>query len=334
MKTELATEIRAVVARLKLVQDGPPKLSDNQLLRQFPDLGSTRTWRQRLAADQLDDLNLERTAEKLRRVAVILDGGLPDEIFYSKMSFAREFDARLQRLEHATNDRRILLCHTPTGVGKSVNARFAVAQKRATRAYVRMRPSWRNKIVHICKGFGRALGFEITSSNVADAESSVITSLCGQPKTIFIDQAHEGGVALMHMLRCFVDETPSRFVWLGYATAYNRVRTADTDALIEAQAFMGRCLKPIFDLYKEGISNEDAAFYLEANGGLTGPQARALAVKVAPRLREHTNLRLLDDAIYSAGKLSENGHLDPETIADEVSRLAGVARENEPEESE
>ena len=43
---------------------------------------------------------------------------------------------------------------------------------------------------------------------------------------------------------------------------------ASSDAMIEAQAFIGRCRKPIFDLYREGCQQADVVFYLEQVAGL------------------------------------------------------------------
>jgi len=302
MHTEQINEIKVIVGRLAAIQRAR-EISTGQLLREYPDVGSSKTWTDRLLplldGKALEGLHVERTLGRLKRVAAILDGGSPDEVFYPEMGFAREMFARLGKLERQTNDRRILVCLAPNGCGKSAFARWAVAQDRTRRCYVRMRPTWRNRSVHICTGIARALGLTTQSTNPAEVEHAVIEGLTSQPRTLFVDQAHEGGVQLMHELRAFVDETPSRFVYLAYDTAFKRVQTANTDALIEAQAFLGRCLKPPFDLYRNGIASEDAAFYLE-KAGMTRSQAESVTARILPVLRGHTNLRLLDDAIETA----------------------------------
>jgi hypothetical protein len=272
---------------------------------------------------KFDDLNVDKVLSRLRRVAAILDGGLPDEDFFPEMGFAREMAARVAKLERQTNDRRILVCLAPNGVGKSAFARWAVAQKRAERRMVRMRPTWRNKKAHILAGIARALGRAISTTNVADIENAVIESLTETKTTLFIDQAHEGGVALMDEIRAFVDETPSRFVWLGYMTAYQRVLTGTTDALIEAQAFLGRCMKPPFDLYQNGLLAQDIQFYLQKVGGLSKSIAESVCARINGTLRAHTNLRLLDDAIASAEAAEGNGKPLADLVVEEVSALVG-----------
>ena len=116
----------------------------------------------------------------------------------------------------------------------------------------------------------------------------------------------------MHELRAFVDETTSRFVYLAYDTAFKRVQTASTDALIEAQAFLGRCLKPSFDLYRNGILNKDVNFYLRKRGGLSASAAESVTAKILPALQGHTNLRLLDDAIQAAEAAIEAAKAAPD----------------------
>lgn len=321
--SERAQQITAIVARVAEVQRAR-KLSDRQLLEEFPDLGSTKTWRSRLLTGQLSGLNPDRLLGRLRRVAQILDGGTPDEVFYADAPFARELRARLGLLERQTSDRRILACLAANGCGKSSFARWAVAQARASRAVVRCRPTWRNRPIHICLGIARALGSDIETSNPAQAEETVVNLLRGQPRTVFIDQAHEGGVAVMHLLRAFIDETPARFVYLAYNTAFRLVLTSTTDAHVEAQAFLGRCVKPIFDAYKAGTLAEDVAFHLTRAADLSADTAASVASRVTRALRQTTNLRLLDDAIVAARASDDDDEAAADRIVESVYRLAGL----------
>jgi hypothetical protein len=331
-REQTINEIIRIRGRIKAVQD-ECKLSDNQLINNYPDIGSQKTWRHRLLEANWDELNLDRTLEKLRRVEAIIDGGMPDEVFYKDLPFAVEMRTRLVQLERQMNDRRILVCLAPNGTGKSAWSRWEVSQKRASRAWVRCRPSWRNKIIHLCNGMISALqrpsdaapeDDAVQITNVAEAEERVIRILKGAPRTVFIDQAHEGGVALMHLLRAFIDETPSRFVYLAYDTAYRRVITGSSDALIEAKAFLGRCLKPVFDLYKGGVRAEDVSFYLARVAGLRKDACDGVTKQVLATLRTHTNLRLLDDAITSAAATGKAGDPEPGEIVKQVHYLAGL----------
>lgn len=322
-REEMLAEMVAVVRRVKLVQQ-ERGLSDTKLVDEFKELGSQKTWADRLRTETFEGLNIERWLNKMRRVATILDGGSPEDEFFRHLPFAREMEARMLRLERQQGDRRILPCLAANGTGKSVFSRWAVSQSRSTRVLVRIRPSWRNKIVHLCGGIARALGEENRPSSPAAAEDVVIRMLTSHPRTVFLDQAHEGGVALMDVIRELVDETPSRFVYLAYDTAYRAVLSATTDAQIEAQAFMGRCLKPAFDLYRAGTRPEDVAVFLQEAAALSKVAAESLAPRITPALQRHTNLRLLDDAIVAARASSKSDDPPAESIREQVYRLSGL----------
>lgn len=325
-KAALLDKGRAIVARLVEIQRNR-KLSDRRLIDEYPDLGSAKTWKERLVTGTFEGLNLERTVAKLKRIEAILDGGSPDELFFPDSPFALQMRARVGLLERQTNDRRILACLAANGCGKSSYTRWCVAQaseEGKQRAWIRVRPTWRNKPLHLCLGIARALGREVETTNPAEAEEICLELLRGQARTLFIDQAHEGGVTVMHLLRGFVDETPSRFVYLAYATAFRRVMNGSTDALLEAKAFMGRCLKPTFDAYERGTLPEDVTHYLIKVGGLSKDVAAATARQLVPTLQAHTNLRLLDDAITATRMASEDDEAAPDQIIHEVYRLAGM----------
>ncbi len=315
-----------VTTRLKAIQT-ERDLSDNALIAAYPDLRSQKTWRQRLLAGRLDGLNPVRLRTRLIRIRAILDGGLPDEVFHPDAPFAVEFRARLAKLEVATNDRRILAALAANGCGKTSTTRWVLAQGAAARRLVRCRPSWRNKPLHICRGVAEVLGEKLESGSPADAEAKCIELLRAHETTLFFDQAHEAGVALMHLLRVFVDETPSRFVYLAYNTAFKQVLTGSSDAMLEAHAFLGRCQKPVFDLYRDGILATDVAFHLQRGADLKADVAKSLAAKLTDPLRRATNLRLLEDAIDSARAASEQDEAAPGKIEDEVYRLGKMRPE-------
>jgi hypothetical protein len=310
---EQLTEAREIVARLQTIQEAR-KLSDRALVDNYPDLGSPKTWRQRLVTGTGEGINPERTLAALRRIRTIIDGGTPEITYYPEMPFAGEVGARLTLLERSLSDRRILVVLAPNGCGKTTFARWATSKSRTTRAYCRLRPGWKNREVHICNGIAKALGENAVLNSAAEAEERLVSLLSGEPKTLFLDQAHEGGAALMHLLRVLVDETPSRFVYLGYDTAFARVRTSNSDAMIEAQAFLGRCQKPILDKYRDGVGFADIGAFITLAGGVPKAAAGAVAQRLTKVLQHGGNLRLLDDAIMRARASSSDDEVDPETL--------------------
>lgn len=305
---ELKAHALEVIRRVKEIQE-TLKLSDRELVARYPQLGSAKSWRERMLTGTLEGLNLKRLASRLTELAQILDGGTPVEAYVEDLGFAQTMSVKLARLEGQRTDRRVLVCLAPTGVGKTVWARRVFNENRATRLYVRANPSWRENLVHICHGILDRMGEQPTSTGKKAALDHLIAKLRVEPKTLIIDEAHEGGVALMRIVKVLIDETDCRVVYLAYGTEFDRVRSATVGALIEAQQFLGRCVKPVFDLYAAGTQEADVQTYLRRIGGLRG-EVVVVAREMLSLLRKNYNLRLLDDAISEARLRADNADED------------------------
>ncbi len=325
-QTDLVAALTLLVDRLERYQT-QTRLSDKAFCgRHRAHIGSPKTWRDRLLPRKFKDLSLPKWIARLNELCAILDGGSQVKAYYPELPFAKKYEARLALLEGQTNDRRCLVILAPTGIGKSVVTRQMVEADRKSRAYARALPTWREKDARICQGIASALncGSQARTAGAADNLDSIIAVLRATPLTVFIDEAHEGGVALMAILKVLIDSTSSRFVYLAYPTDFDRVRSATTGAIVEAQQFLGRCLKPIFDNYRDGLLVEDVTAYLQAAAGFNG-DARAIADQILPILRGHYNLRLLDDAIAEARFKAdeENCELDGALIVKSIEELVG-----------
>jgi hypothetical protein len=102
------------------------------------------------------------------------------------------------------------------------------------------------------------------------------------------------------------------------------VQAATTDSMIEARAFLGRCVKPVWDGYKHGIRQEDVAAYMRETGVLTGASAASVAARITPVLQRTANLRLLADAVTTVRAASDDDETSPDALIRDVYALAGL----------
>jgi hypothetical protein len=300
---EKIAQLKSLVAELKNHQD-TVGLSDRKMVAKFkntngrPLLGSAKTW-VKLVEGDYSGLNLDRWVQQIFEVKSQVSGGARSTKFFKEMPITAALDAELDRLEAAANDRRCLMCLAPTGVGKSMFIHSAVKEEPATRMFAAAHPGWRNSMTNICCGIIAAIG-ETQSCYAGNAAAlDKLTALLSSPaRTIFIDEAHDGGVVLMRIIRHLIDRTPTRFFYSGYPTEFDAVRSATAGAVTEAQQFLGRCQKPIFEDYRDGTKPEDVAFYLhKALGFPLKGDAKTVAEEITPILQRRYNLRLLDDAV-------------------------------------
>ena len=209
-------QLAGLVARIERQQKALG-LNDSQFVERYGRwIGSTKTWRERFLAGAFDDLRLDRWQKRLTALVTELDGGsVADEFF--DLPFVRAYNAQLSILQRQHNDRRCLVVLGVTGVGKTAWARRHCADHPRETAYVKARLGWRNSPASISNGIARAIGCREAAGAIA-ALDSVVEALRGSRLTVFMDDAHEGGIALMKIVKTLIDETPSRFVLLAYRT--------------------------------------------------------------------------------------------------------------------
>lgn len=324
------TDARACVARLKKAQT-TLRLKNQAFVGRYKDpnrtllLGSARTW-ERMCADEWEDNKPAKWLPRLKQACAQIEGGTPVEEVFADMPFFKEASAELARLEAQNNDRRILVILASTGTGKSVWGRAQVAEARATRGYVRAQPGWRENGIAICAGMLGCLNGYSKKHNDGYHEllSLLKDFLAANPMSVFLDEAHEGGIELMKIIRYLVDETTSRFIYKGYPTEYQKVVRATTGSLAEARQFIGRALKPIFDDYATGTKPEDVAIVLKHAG--LGTEAKVLAKQITPRLVMSEGLRTLDDCLELARQMADkdDAELDGKAIMDALAEVLGV----------
>lgn len=321
MTSDLKTQLDVLILRVEK-QQAALGLNDSQFVARYQRaLGSTRTWRERLCARAFADLNPEKWLKRLTALVAELDGGSKAEAFYETLPFVRHATAQYHLLVGQRNDRRVMVVLGVTGVGKTVWARRTVAASPRDAVYVRANESWRDSKAQIARGLARALGAREEQSAAAGL-NAVIEFLRATPVTVFLDEAHEGGVMLLKVVKTLVDETPARFVLLAYPTQWDRMLCADVGSYAEAQQVFGRTLKPVLDRWRHGLTRDDVAAYLRAAAGLDG-EARPLAERVLPLVKRNGNFRLLADALDEAQAQADDtdAKLDAELIAQHIAAL-------------
>lgn len=306
------------------------KLSNAAFVARFRDsrgallLGSERTW-ERMKESDWSTLTLDRWIQKLREAVVHLDGGTPIEQVYEDLPFYRTASKELDRLEGQTNDRRVLVILAITGTGKTIWARSQARANPAARLYLRATPAWRESGMAMCLELGRAMGLSdaLEGQSYAKAVALVANHLRMNRRTVIIDEAHDGGILLMKLLRFWIDTTDTRFVYMAYPTEWARVVAASRGYLAEAKQFVGRALKPILDDWSSGPTDKDVAKFIARRmevPNVTNP----LLPEIASIVRQSGGLRLLSDAIAESAQQADGEMVTMASILESVRMCSGT----------
>ena len=300
-KTE--TELLELVNKIQVHQKALDLSDEKFVARYRAQLSSVKTWRYKLVGGDLSEVgNAEKWraqwVQRLSALVLEIEGVRAPASYLKEFEFALRMTARLSELENIETDRRCLIGLAVTGCGKSAWAGAMVAAAPSRRIYILANESWREKPYVAAVRIAQRLGVD-PGRSYAEAVDAVRLSLSVAPKTIFIDSAQEAGIALMKLIRDWIDGTRSYFVYLGYATEYDRMVRATGGAVDEAKQLLGRSLKPVYDAYRHGLRRKDVKVFLTA-AGIQSAAADALAEEILPTVLANGNLRFLGDAIDDA----------------------------------
>lgn len=282
-------------------------------------LGSAKTYQDRLLAGNWHQLRVAKWIAQLRTMLADIEGTGSGDAFFPVLPAYRELELMFERLQGQANDRRCVVFSGVTGVGKTSGSRELCRRHPQETAYCQVRRTWQNKPAQIAAGLAKALGAAV-SQDSAKTWEAVVEVGKARPLTLFVDDAHEGGVALMKLVKGLIDETYIRVVLLVYPTQWRRLINGSDDANAEAQQLYGRTMKPILDRRAKGVLVEDVQVYLREAAGLNG-DAPMLAKRMVGHLRALGNLRALADVVEMARAAADGEDPDAETIWREFSRL-------------
>ncbi len=326
---EQQERISGLIERLQKHQ-AALKLNDVQFVARYRRyLMSTKSWRDRLCAHAWSELGraIDKWERRLTAFCAELDGGIEITEFYKELPIMQYGSATYQLLQGQSNDRRCGFLIGPTGVGKSYVLRSLHSANLAHSAYLCAHKGWCESIMRISLGMARAVGAPEKTGGAATFDA-VVEHLKSNPITLLIEDAHEGGVLMLKLIKTIIDATRSRVMVGTYPTAWNRLINSGTDAIAEARQLIGRSIKPINTTWINGVNADDVVAFVTAALGKM-PEVRSLADRLLPNLRKYGNLRLLADGIELAQANAEEQDIsvDADLIEEAVLKLCPKERE-------
>lgn len=303
-----ADELSALARRIRDWQEAR-SLSDNELLRRLPGLGSTKTFTRLLRGD-LAELDLARWVSDYRAVwAVVesLSGRERGDIeLYDDLSTVISLRRSLTDIFETKTLRRLILVEAESGLGKTSALTFMQRKWGQRLLIIEASVLWADNPNALLGAILDALGVrEVPVPR--EARTRLAIARLRQARTaLAIDEAHHMGPGCLNALKTLVNQTPGEVILLALPTLWRRLTKA---AYEEVQQLMGNRLAERIKIEK--LREADVRKLLARRLGHEDPRSTAAVLREAQRLgaehRPHGNLSFVDAVCERALDQGEAG---------------------------
>lgn len=292
-------------------------------------VGSQKSWESRLLARKWDELKPETWLPRLRKFVGEIEGAVGDQEIFASLPIVKHAVYLYDTLQTRTNDRRCAMLLGTQGTGKTLAFRHIRAKHGYAPAFLSANETWKDSRMRIAEALAVGVGSPVSAS-ASQTFQSAIDHLKENPMDLLIDEAHEGGVLLMKLVKSIINETQCRVMLGIYPTAWRRLLNGANDAYEEAQQLLRRTLRPIKRDWLAGINEKDALAWAEANK-LEINKGRI--TDLLPLVRRHGNYSLMADALERAAIVAdhENGDVTADLFCAQIRELCEVKSSEEPQ---
>lgn len=239
-------ELVALALKVRAWQEAQ-KLSDNELLRRYPGLGSTKTYTRILKCD-LAELDLERWVAEYRAVWTVLEShsghAAEEEELYEDISTVVQLRRALVEILECRSIRRVVLLEGDSGLGKS-SALTLLQRKYGQRIIlVEATDVWGDNPNSFLGAVLDALGVRDQPSGRDARLRKVVAKLSARRVALAIDEAHHLGQKCLNTAKTLINATarsahPCEVILLALPTLWRRLERA---AFEEVKQLLGNRL--------------------------------------------------------------------------------------------
>lgn len=289
-------ELDRLISRIEVHQKSLG-LSHSRFATRFArHVGSHKTWEFRLHARKWAELKPETWIPKLRKFVNEIEGAVGTQEIFDSLPIVKHASYLFDTLQTKTNDRRCAILIGVQGTGKTLAFRHIERENEYAPAFLSANETWKDSRMAIAKALALAISAPITTSASQMFQAS-IDELKKNPRNILIDEAHEGGVLLMKLVKSIINETQCKVMLGIYPTAWRRLLNGANDAYSEAQQLLRRTIRPIKNDWINGLNEADVVAWCEA---VKQPITNAKVTELLPFIRKHGNYSLLSDSLDRA----------------------------------
>jgi type II secretory pathway predicted ATPase ExeA len=280
----------------------PSKLSDEALIRRYPSLGSTKTYKRILGGDT-EELRVDEWADKYRGVLAQIDEEEVEaskrEELYDDLENARAVRTAVASVVRSAGIERLVVIEGDTGSGKSSTLSLVAALYGGTRLDASV--GWRSfaaAMGDICIALGMADSADKLPVSGAARLDALVRHIGESRRLILIDEGHHMTADSLNAIKHLINTTQARFVVAAQSTLWRKLQAASLQEV--KQLLLNRLRSRV---YLGGPSSADSTAYLSLRTGLEiGSEAATEISRNAARYGNYAFLRRLAAALLESKK--------------------------------
>ncbi len=304
---DLADCLITVARQIREWQDAQkPRPSDEAMIRQFPGLGSSKTYKA-LREGQTTGLILENHLPKYRGVwsnIEALAAQAANEEIYDDLDPAMSVSYAVTRLIPNRGKERLVLVEGPTGSGKTESLRLIANKYRGNIAEIEAHEGWQTltcALSDILRGLGcKKNEIPITKAGCID---KIIETLKERRSIIAIDEGHHMTAQCLNIIKTIINRTNAVIIIAAIGTLWTKLTARNWE---EARQLIHNRLLERVILRAPGT--DECETFLTRRCQLTG-SIRSAAAKIA-QMAEHNGryafLRRVSERVTQLGDGVDN----------------------------
>lgn len=232
--TEVREELVQLAANIAAWQEGvKPRLSDEALLRQYPALGSTKTWR-KIRKGDFESLVPENHLPKYRGVWAQVEtasGAAAQEDLYEDLAPAAHCSLAIAGASPQQGNARLVIIEGPTGSGKSSAIKIITAKYSGSVARTEATECWDS--LHCALGdiLAAIIGGESPDlpGKMSARLDQIILRLNQGRKILIIDEGHHCTAKVLNTIKTIINKTSSIVVIAAIDTIWKKLTARSWD---------------------------------------------------------------------------------------------------------
>jgi energy-coupling factor transporter ATP-binding protein EcfA2 len=282
----------------------PTKLSDEALIRRYPGLGSTKTYKRILGGDTAE-LRVDEWTERYRGVLTQIETEEAEtagsEELYDDLEPARAVRTAINSVVRSVGIERFVVIEGDTGSGKTSSLALIERLYPGAASRVEASVGWRSfaaAMADIAIAVGVADDANKLPLSGAGRLDAVIRHLGESRRLVLIDEGHHMTADVLNALKTLINRTGARIVVAAQSTLWRKLQAS---SLQEAKQLLLNRLRSRVHL--AAPSHQDAALYIYRRCGVDlGDGASIEIARLAGRGGNYAFLRRLGAALLEMPK--------------------------------